>query len=124
MGQISAFTFAYNTAIQSTLKECPLYLFFGRAPLLQNDIKINTNYETRHDDHNVYAVKWENARKLARDQLFKAQTNQKEYYDRGTHTIVYNVVQMVLLKVPPSAGKFIDRLNGPFIISKSYSNVN
>jgi transposase InsO family protein len=79
-------TFAYNTAIQSTLKECPFYLFFGRAPLLPNDITINPRYNTRYDDHNVYAEKWENAKKLAREHLFKAQTKQKENYDKGTKT--------------------------------------
>jgi hypothetical protein len=30
----------------------------------------------------------------------------------------------VLLRAPPSAGKFINRWNGPFIITKSYSNIN
>jgi len=60
-------TFAYNTEIQSTLKECPFYLFFGGSPLLPNDIKINSRYDTRHDDRNVYAEKSENAKKLARN---------------------------------------------------------
>jgi hypothetical protein len=117
-------TFAYNTAIQSTLKECPFYLFFGRAPLLPNDIKINSRYHTRHDDRIVYAEKWENAKKLARDHLFKAQTKQKEYYDKGTKTCVYSVGQTVLVKAPPTAGKFINRLDGPFVITISFSNVN
>jgi transposase InsO family protein len=117
-------TFAYNTAIQSTLKECPFYLFFGRAPLLPNDITINPRYNTRYDDHNVYAEKWENAKKLAREHLFKAQTKQKENYDKGTKTRIYTIGDKVLLRAPPSAGKFINRWNGPFIITKSYSNVN
>jgi transposase InsO family protein len=117
-------TFAYNTAIQSTLKECPFYLFFGRAPLLPNDIKINSRYDTRHDDRIVYAEKWENAKKLARNHLFKAQTKQKEYYDKGTKTCVYSVGQTVLVKAPPTAGKFINRWNGPFVITRSFSNVN
>ena len=117
-------TFAYNTAIQSTLKECPFYLFFGRSPLLPNDIKINSRYDTRYDDQNVYAEKWENAKKLARDHLFKAQTKQKEYYDKGTKTCLYSTGQMVLLKPPPSAGKFINRWNGPFVITRSFSNIN
>jgi len=117
-------TFAYNTAIQSTLKECPFYLFFGRSPLLPNDIKINSRYDTRHDDRNVYAEKGENAKKLARDLLFKAQTKQKEYYDKGTKTCLYSTGQMVLLKAPPSAGKFINRWNGPFVITRSFSNIN
>jgi ribosomal protein L21E len=117
-------TFAYNTAIQSTLKECPFYLFFGRAPLLPNDITINPRYNTRYDDHNVYAEKWENAKKLAREHLFKAQTKQKENYDKGTKTSNYTVGEKVLLRAPPSAGKFINRWNGPFIITRSYSNIN
>ena len=39
-------TFAYNAAIQSTLKECPFFLFFGRPPVLPNDVKIDKKYET------------------------------------------------------------------------------
>jgi transposase InsO family protein len=66
-------TFAYNTAIQSTLKEYTFYLFFGRAPILPNDIKINHRYENRGEENNVYAEKWENAKRLAREHLFDAQ---------------------------------------------------
>jgi hypothetical protein len=43
-------TFAYNTAVQSTLQECPFFLFFGRLPVLQNDIKLNFKYEVTGDD--------------------------------------------------------------------------
>jgi hypothetical protein len=60
----------------------------------------------------VYAEKWENAKKLAREHLFKAQTKQKGNYDKrikGSKTSKYTVGEKVLLRAPPSAGKFINR---------------
>jgi hypothetical protein len=42
----------------------------------------------------------------------------------GTKTCVYFVGQTVLVKAPPTAGKFINRWNGPFVITRSFSNVN
>ncbi|KAI9551348.1 hypothetical protein GHT06_005864 [Daphnia sinensis] len=39
-------TFAYNTAKQASIRETPFYLFFGREPIMPNDIKINRRYET------------------------------------------------------------------------------
>ncbi|KZS08127.1 Uncharacterized protein APZ42_028003 [Daphnia magna] len=42
-------TFAYNTAKQASTQETPFFLFFGREPIMPNDIKINRRYETYED---------------------------------------------------------------------------
>jgi ribosomal protein L21E len=117
-------TFAYNTAVQSTLQECPFFLFFGRLPVLPNDVKLNLRYETTGDDAFMYTKKWMQAQKLARKHLFKAQEKQKFSYNLGTIDTKYEVGDWVLLKAPPMAGKFINRWNGPFKITKNYSKVN
>jgi ribosomal protein L21E len=117
-------TFAYNTAVQSTLKECPFFLFFGRLPVLPNDIKLNFKYEVTGDDALMYTKKWMQAQRLARIHLFKAQEKQKFHYNLGTVATMYEVGDWVLLKAPPMAGKFINRCNGPYQITKSYSKVN
>ena len=77
-------TFAYNTAVQSTLQECPFFLFFGRLPILPNDVKLNFKYETAGDDALMYTKKWMQAQRLAWKHLFKAQEKQKFNYNLGT----------------------------------------
>jgi ribosomal protein L21E len=117
-------TFAYNTAVQSTLQECPFFLFFRRLPVLPNDIKLNFKYEVTGDDALMYIRKRMQAQRLARIHLFKAQAKQKFHYNLGTIETKYEVGDWVLLKAPPMAGKFINRWNGPFQITKNYSKVN
>jgi ribosomal protein L21E len=117
-------TFAYNTAVQSTLKECPFFLFFGRPPVLPNDVKIDQKYEITGDDAFMYTKKWMQAQKLARKHLFKAQEKQKFNYNLGTVENKYEIGDWVIVKAPPMAGKFINRWNGPYKITKNYSKVN
>jgi hypothetical protein len=69
-------TFACNTAVQTTLQECQFFLFFGRPPLLSNDIKLDFKYETKGDDAFMYTKKWLQAQSLTRIHLFKAQEKQ------------------------------------------------
>ncbi|KAI9565086.1 putative integrase core domain protein [Daphnia sinensis] len=71
-------TFAYNTAKQASIRETPFYLFFGREPIMPNDIKINRRYETYEDTSMMYSHQWEKDQKLAREHLFKAETRQKK----------------------------------------------
>ena len=118
-------TLAYNTAIQSTLKECPFYLFFGRAPVLPTDVKINTRYDRIGEENNVYQRKWERAKDLAREHLVKEQKKQKGYYDRGTNIANYKIGDHVLLKAPPTPGKFVNRWREEvYKITKIFSHLN
>ncbi|KAK4006783.1 hypothetical protein OUZ56_011941 [Daphnia magna] len=75
---------------------------------MPNDIKIKRRCETYEDTSMVYSQQWEKSQKLTKEHLFKSQTRQKKYYD----------------KAPPAAGKFINRLNGTFQISQSFSDIN
>jgi ribosomal protein L21E len=86
--------------------------------------KLNFKYETTGDDAWMYKKKWMQAQRLARIYLFKAQEKQKPNYNLGTIEPNYKVGDLVLLKAPPMAEKFINRWNGPFKITKSYSKVN
>ena len=117
-------TFAYNTAVQSTLQECPFFLFFGRLPVLPNDVKLNFKYEITGDDALMYTKKWMQAQRLARKHLFKAQEKQKFNYNLGKVEAKYEVGDCVMVKASPMAGKFINRWNGPYKITKNYSKVN
>jgi len=64
------------------------------------------------------------AQRLARKHLFKAQEKQKFNYNLGTVETMYEIGDWVMLKAPPMAGKFINRWNGPYKITKNYSKVN
>ncbi|KZS00040.1 Uncharacterized protein APZ42_003843, partial [Daphnia magna] len=93
-------TFAYNTSQQATLKDSPFYLFYGREPILPNDIKITRHYEMEGNQHEEYSRQWKKAQELANQHLFKAQTKQKKYYGDGTKSVKYNPGDLVLLKAP------------------------
>ena len=64
------------------------------------------------------------AQRLARIHPFKAQEKQKFNYNLGTIETMYEVGDLVLSKALPMAGKFINRWNGPFQITKNCSKVN
>jgi ribosomal protein L21E len=72
----------------------------------------------------MYTKKWMQAQRLARKHLFKAQEKQKFNYNLGTVETKYEVGDWVMVKAPPMAGKFINRWNGPYKITKNYSKVN
>ncbi|KZS11003.1 Uncharacterized protein APZ42_024389 [Daphnia magna] len=116
-------TFAYNTSKQATLKDNPFYLLHGREPVLLNDIKINRHFETHENESEMYNYQSRKAQELAKEHLPEAQTKQKRYYDEGMKSIKYDIGDLVLLKVPISTGKFINRWNGPFRITRHFSDI-
>ncbi|KZS03114.1 Uncharacterized protein APZ42_034224 [Daphnia magna] len=84
-------TFAYNTAKQASTQETPFFLFFGREPVMPNDIKINRRYEICEDTSMVYSQQWGKAQNLEREHLFKSETRQKKYIDVPTKIAIYNI---------------------------------
>jgi ribosomal protein L21E len=84
---------------------------------------LNFKYEVTGDDVLMYTKKWMQAQRLARIHLFKAQEKQKFHYNLGTVATMYEVGDWVLLKAPPMVGKFINRWNGPYQITKNFSKV-
>ena len=114
-------TLAYNSSEQSTLKNNPFYLFYGRQPNLPSDIII-VNQEDEEDENIKF--QWKKSIDLAQSNLKKAQEKQKQYYDKDTKIISYKEKQLVLLKAPPAPGKFNPRWNGPFMIIKKLNDLN
>ena len=117
-------TLAYNSAIQSTVKNCPFYLFFGRMPTLPTDRVMNERYNIGNDEGSTYLEKWKNAKKTAKEQIFKAQKLQKEFYDKNAQATEYNIGDLVLLREPPKPGKFRYRWEGIWVIEKIFSQLN
>lgn len=58
------------------------------------------------------------------DTTFSRHKQKKPYYNVGTKTTKYNVGKFVLLKAPPTDGKFTKRWNGPFQIIRNDSDIS
>ena len=116
-------TFAFNTAEQASIKNNPFYLFYGREAVLPTELVENRRYRMTEDDIEVYKQKWQTALNFAREQLLKAQLKQKEYYDTNSRTLKYEVGDYVLLRAPPSPGKFQYRWLGPYVVIERLSDV-
>ena len=114
-------TLAYNTSEQTTLKNNPFYLFYGRNANLPNDIVVSHQDD---DDEDSIRIKWSRALELAKENLQKAQHIQKTNYDKGSKLTTYKINDLVLLKSPPLPGKFNPRWNGLFKVIKQLGSLN
>jgi transposase InsO family protein len=117
-------TLAYNTSQQSSINNCPFYLFYGRDPILPNDVVVNRRYRYVENDNIVYTQQWQKGLELARKHLAAAQHKQKRYYDEGSKTVEFKVNDIVLLKAHSTPGKFNCRWNGPYRIIRKLSDLN
>jgi hypothetical protein len=73
----------------------------------------------------IFLNRWYEARKAARTALRKAQTAQKEYYDRNVREEDIFEGNLVLLRDHRAGtGKFEPRWLGPFKVIKALSNEN
>ena len=113
-------TLAYNSSEQTTLKNNPFYLFYGRQPNLPTDIIVTREDE---EEENV-KYNWKKSIELAKKNLMIAQEKQKQNYDKDTKVVQYQENDLVLLKAPNAPGKFNPRWNGPFQIVKKINNLN
>ena len=116
-------TLAYNSAVQASLKECPFYLFFGRQPILPNEIQIIKRQHGSQKDNQTYSHQWQRALELAKNHLLLAQSRQKSYYDQGSKINAYKVNDLVLLRMIDGPGKFNYKWEGPFRIIKILSDL-
>ena len=116
-------TLAHNTAIQASLKQSPFYLFFGREPILPTELATDRRYRYTEDDGQAYSQQWHKAFEIAKNHLLKAQSKQKSYYDEGSKIKLYKLNDLVLLKAAETPGKFNNRWEGPFRITKILSKL-
>lgn len=112
--------FAYNVSVHASTKHSPFYLLFGRDPSLATDLTPPSKVRTVGEDGDALAQHWVQALDLAKNNIKKAQAVQKRNYDQGSSLVAYNVLDKVLLKSPPTAGKFNQVWEGPFTITKLY----
>ena len=68
---------------------------------------------------------WHEAKAFARQNLEAAQEKQKDYYDKNTKTVKYNIGDIVLLRdLSDQPGKFNMRWKGPYRVIEQKGDVN
>ena len=117
-------TLAYNTSKQTSINNCPFYLFYGREPILPNDIIINRKHDFTDNDEKDVRQQWQKALKFAKEHLLSAQAKQKLNYDKNSKNITFQINETVLLKAHSAPGKFNNRWEGPHKITRKISDLN
>ena len=76
---------AYNSSRNDATGFSPLYLLFGRSPLLPVDLMFGLSREDTHMNHTEHSEKWKVAMKdayeLARQNISKSADDRKNQYD-------------------------------------------
>lgn len=114
--------FAYRTAEQSSTKEEPFFLMYGRRSRYPLQISYTPHNETVRQMKKNLEEAWE----LAREEIQKSQQNQKRNHDKRTNPQIYSLGDKVMIYVPERkkgiASKLASRWIGPMEIVKSYGN--
>jgi len=123
--------FAYRTAIQESTLEKPFYLMFGRDPQMPVDIALNNvpGIDLSVDDYRsriIYRV--ERARKVARENIVRAQKRQQDNYEKLGHPREFMLGDQVWVFTPKvvkgTAKKFAHNWYGPFRVIEKISPLN
>lgn len=117
-------TMAYNSVEHSSTNENPFYLFFGRDPIMPNELNIN-NRERNLEDNDQYLKHWQQTLQLANQNLKDKQEIQKRYYYKSAKIRHFKEGDDILIKKGQvQREKFYDRWDGPYKITKQLSDVN
>ena len=69
------------------------------------------------------STKWQTALSFAKEQLIKAQTKQRGYYDTNSKVVEYSDGDYVLLRSPPVPCKFQYRWLEPYVVVQRISSL-
>jgi hypothetical protein len=124
--------FAYNTARQQSTQFSPFFLLHGRNAKLPVDAALNfdpSRYTIDVDNYanevqRLFTVAWD----IARQNIIKAQDQQKAQYDKKAHNLFLEIGDQVYKYNPiPKASQtqnFLHPWHGPYVvIEQKYPNV-
>ena len=122
--------FAYRTSPQESTKESPFFLLYGRDPQLPTEAALTrpkTRYQVDLEDYKTELVSGlSEAWTLARQQVQKAQKQQKRYYDRRATSTTFQVGDRVFTYMPSAktgkAYKFARPFHGPYRVLELTTN--
>ena len=114
--------FAYRACQQSSTRESPFYLLYGRDPRLPTPNVLTPKVTRATADLNEYGVglhaRMSEAWELAQSQITRAQKSQKNAYDRSTKKSPFRAGERVFLYKPAERTggrrKFARPFHGPY----------
>ena len=123
--QLPLLLFAYRSSEQESTKESPFFLLYGRDPRLPTSSilgDVNPAYLVDMEDYKTeFLVSLSKAHKIALENIRKAQTKQKEFYDRHSGDNEFKVGERVMVYMPGDVTgkdwKLARPYHGPFRIA-------
>ena len=114
--------FAYRASKQESTRESPFYPLYGRDPRLPTEAALSTPLTRAYIDTDDYktelTLNFTEAWDLSRQQVEKAQRQQKRFYDRRSRKPTFRVGDRVFLYMPAAktgqAYKFARPYHGPY----------
>ena len=102
--QLQLLLFAYRSMVQESTRESPFFLLYGRDPRLPTGTQLDgarTEYLVDMDDYRTELVmSMAKAKKIALENICRAQRKQKEFYDRHSGETTYHVGERVMVYMP------------------------
>jgi Integrase zinc binding domain len=122
--------FAYRTKIQKSTKFSPFFLLYGRneeTPLTRKSNPEENDFEWDLEEHiKLITERLHHVHMTAKQNINKAQTDQKNRYDKKIKPVQFKIGEQVLLRESHHENvhgdKFREKWSGPFLIHQVWKN--
>ncbi|CAG4993531.1 unnamed protein product [Colias eurytheme] len=116
---------SYNSAVHSSTNFTPHELLFGCKPHIPSSIYDISPDFTYPDYIKTLKHKFSISRNLARENILRSKERSKQYYDKHSRVVSYNVGDMVYIKHHHRLRKALSPIwKGPYRIVKVHNNNN
>lgn len=122
--------FAYRTKIQKSTKFSPFFLLYGRneeTPLTRKSNPEEDDFEWDLDEHiKLITERLHHVHMTAKQNINKAQTDQKNRYDKKIKPVQFKIGEQVMLRESHHENvhgdKFRETWSGPYLIHQVWKN--
>ena len=121
--------FAYRTKIQKSTKFSPFFLLYGRneeTPLTRKSNPEENDFEWDLEEHiKLITERLHHVHMTAKQNINKAQTDQKDRYDKKIKLVQFKIEQVLLWESHHEnvhGDKFREKWSGPFLIHQVWKN--
>jgi hypothetical protein len=117
--------FAYNTVKNSTTKFSPHELVFGSIPEIPTNLKKSPEIIYNYDDFILdLKHKFRKTHEIARKNIILSKENNKNYYDKKSNLVKFNVGQLVWMLDKNRINKLEGFKLGPYLVVEINSQEN